>query len=430
MKRKLIIGERIMYGDGNTPLNSAFVAKITGFVQPHTLHNALEKVQAKHPLLNAGVLIDKKRRPHFVTNERISPIPVRIVERQQEDDWQRESMAEWATPFDMRNGPLCRIVWVRSDDVSELILVCHHCICDGASVAALLQEILAVMDQPDLPLSSYTSFNAIEDLIPAPYLENKKLQRKGKRSAVLAWLTLSFILWRKKQPPKGADYLLHWKLDKDSSTAFVRRCKEEGTSVHAALCVALLRAFQQVKGKQARNKVITPVDIRRFISEIKQDTLFAYAPTVNLSLDEEGPASAKGFWVQAYRLKEELNAKIEELNVFMQLMIGEYIHSSVKLLVKLLKVTNGNHDITFSNMGRLNIAENYRSFEVETIYSPTVAFPWRNPNTMVTTSFRGQMDFVFISNDAFLAYNDAVAIKNALLSMVEKESTVEAAVQI
>ncbi len=58
----------------------------------------------------------------------------------------------------------------------------------------------------------------------------------------------------------------------------------------------------------------------------------------------------------------------------MQLMIGEYIHASLKLLVKLLKVTKGTHDVTFSNMGRLNIPESYQHFEVETIISPTVAF--------------------------------------------------------
>jgi NRPS condensation-like uncharacterized protein len=429
MQRKLIIGERIMYGDGNTPLNSAFVARIRGNIQLHHLHNALSKVQAKHPLLRAGVAPGKKGLPHFVGNAGIRPIPVRIVERQQDDDWQRESMTEWSTPFDMHKGPLCRMVWIRSASISELILVCHHCICDGASVATLLQEILAVLDQPDMELTPYTSFNAIEDLIPAPYLENKKLQRKGKRSAILAWLTLSLVLWRKKQPPKGRDYLLHWKMDPSASAAFVKRCKTEGTSVHAALCVALLRAFQEVQGSRARNKVITPVDIRRFIGAIKQDTLFAYAPTVNLSLNHEAPSSARSFWVQAYLLKEELNTRIEELNVFMQLMIGEYIHASLKLLVKLLKVTNGTHDVTFSNMGRLNIPESYQHFEVETIISPTVAFPWRNPNTLVTTSFRGQMDFVFMSNEAFLPYEEALAIKRAAMQTVTKESGVEALAQ-
>lgn len=418
-----------MYGDGQTPLNSAFVAKIRGAVRPERLRHALAAIQARHPLLQAGVVPDKKGLPHFVRNGQVAPIPVRVVERQQEDDWQRESAAEWSAPFDMRSGPLCRVVWIRSGEVSELILVCHHCICDGASVATLLREVLLLLDQPGISLQPYTAFNAIEDLIPRPYLQNKQLVRKGKRSAILAWLTLSFVLWRKKVPPKGRDYLLHWKLDAGTSTAFVSRCKAEGTTVHAALCVALLRAFQQVKGDAAKNRLITPVDIRRFVSAIGPDMLFAYAPTINLSLDHGAPPTARSFWVQAWQLKEDLFRKIEELDVFIQLMIGEYIHASAGKLVKLLKVTNGSHDLTFSNMGRLNIPESYRSFEVETIYSPTVAFPWRNPNTLVTTTFRGQMDFVFISNDSFLPYEEAVAIKKAVMQLVMQEAKTEAVTQ-
>jgi len=80
-------------------------------------------------------------------------------------------------------------------------------------------------------------------------------------------------------------------------------------------------------------------------------------------------------------------------------------------------------------MGRLNIPESYQHFEVETIISPTVAFPWRNPNTLVTTTFRGQMDFVFMSNDAFLPYEEALAIKDAAMQTVIKESGVEALAQ-
>jgi hypothetical protein len=87
-------------------------------------------------------------------------------------------------------------------------------------------------------------------------------------------------------------------------------------------------------------------------------------------------------------------------------------------MVKFLKATDGTHDITLSNMGRLNIPETYQSFELETIYSPTVAFPWRNPNTLVTTTFKNRMDFTFMSNDAFLDKADAIKIKAATMEIL------------
>ncbi|KAA2239309.1 hypothetical protein F0L74_24195 [Chitinophaga agrisoli] len=426
MKRQLIIGERIMYCDGQTPLNSAFVARIRGAIPPEQLRHALTKVQAKHPLLKAGVAPGKNGRPHFITNAQITEIPLRITTRKSDEDWQQESAMEWRTPFDMQNGPLCRLVWVRGADISELILVCHHCICDGASVASLLREVLILTDEPDTDLPPYESFGDIKELIPAPYLQNKQLIWKGRKSAVLLWGGLAFLLWRKKTPSKGQDYMVHWKLDKDITAAFVKRCKTEGASVHAALCVAFLRAFQQVKGTEAKNRVITPVDIRRYITNLQPDHLFAYAPTVNLSLNTAAPVTAKSFWVQAYQVKEDLQQKVAELNVFIQLMLGEYLHASVKKLSKLLRVTDGNHDVTLSNMGRLNIPENFRSFEVETIMSPTVAFPWRNPNTLVTTTYKGQMDFTFTSNEHFLPYEQAVAVKEAAMALLVKEAAMVA----
>ncbi len=198
MKRPLIIGERIMYSDGQTPLNSAFVARVRGLIPPEQLRHALNKVQAKHPLLKAGVMSDKKGRPHFMSNTQITEIPLRITQRQRDEDWQHESAAEWRTPFDMQRGPLCRMVWIRGVEVSELILVCHHCICDGASVANLLREVLLLTDEPDTELPPYESFNDIKELIPAPYLQNKQLVRKGRKSAILLWGGLAFLLWRKK----------------------------------------------------------------------------------------------------------------------------------------------------------------------------------------------------------------------------------------
>ena len=94
---------------------------------------------------------------------------------------------------------------------------------------------------------------------------------------------------------------------------------------------------------------------------------------------------------------------------------------TLKKMVKYLLTTEGSHDVTFSNMGRLGIPENYDSFEVEAIYSPSVGFPWRNPNTIVVSTFKGEMDFTFCSNEAFLPESEALAIKNKALELLQQE---------
>jgi hypothetical protein len=143
--------------------------------------------------------------------------------------------------------------------------------------------------------------------------------------------------------------------------------------------------------------------------------MFAFAPIVELTIDKK---TDMDFWSMAKKIKADLVAKIESMNVYEMLWMGEYMHPSVNRMVKFLKATDGSHDVTLSNMGRLNIPETYKSFELETIYSPTVAFPWRNPNTLVTTTFKKQMDFSLMSNESFMPEADALKIKTKTMELL------------
>jgi hypothetical protein len=106
------------------------------------------------------------------------------------------------------------------------------------------------------------------------------------------------------------------------------------------------------------------------------------------------------------------------MQVHEQLWMGEYLHKTVKKMVKFLKTTDGTHDVTLSNMGRLDIPEKYQSFEVESIYSPTLAFPWRNPNTLVASTYKNKLDFAFLSNDNFLIKANALRIKDSMMGIL------------
>jgi NRPS condensation-like uncharacterized protein len=413
MKRKLMMVERIMHVDATTPLNCVFTAKIVGSINPENLQTALFKVQQKHPLLRVRIDEDQEGGPYFILNDNVRRIPVRIAERFTDDDWLKESETEWYKLFDSINEPLTRLVWVRSATVSELLLVMPHCVCDGSTCVALMREILSLLDDPQQELEAYTTFNSVKELMPDTF-DRVKNARKARIFSFLGKLFFLFKNTRNKFS-SGNNYALHWKLDEEQTLAIADACKNAGTSVHGALCVAFMKAFQQIRGDKARGKVISPVDIRRFIPEIKSDNMFAFAPIVELTIDKKQDID---FWTLARNIKTDLTNKIKAMNTYEMLWMGEYMHGSVNRMVKFLKATDGTHDITLSNMGRLNIPETYRSFELETIYSPTVAFPWRNPNTLVTSTFKNRMDFTFMSNDAFLDKAYAIKIKAATMEVL------------
>ncbi|KAA2239307.1 hypothetical protein F0L74_24185 [Chitinophaga agrisoli] len=414
MKRKLLFLERFIYGDGSIPKNVTFTIKIRGAFTGDALRNALSKVQAKHPALTVGVQPDQQGMPWFVSPLPVPEIPLRIMERTAEDQWMRESEKECQQPFDMQNGPLLRMVWLQSGVVSDLILVCHHCICDGASIVTLFREILNVLDQPDLAIGQYETFNTVHELVPEPVLQDKKLQRKGKVIAALLRVFLFFVPG-KKQIPWGKDYTLRWKLDKAATAALVRRCKTQHTTMHAALCTAFLSAFRAVKGSKAKNQVFCPVNLRRYIPEIKEDMLFGFATSTTLSLDKD---PALDFDAQVKRLNEQLSEKLSGLKVYEEIMLNEYYHPVVKKLSQYLGTARGNNDLTFSNMGRLDIPKKYHSFEVETIHNPILIFKSANPNGIITSTFDEQLNFSFLSNDAYLSGEEAMAIRDKAMELL------------
>jgi len=418
MNRRFIAGERIMYVDAATTVNCVFSVKIRGIIKEENIRCALIKLQDKYPLLRVKISEDRKRCPYFISDNSIQEIPVRVIDRYTDTDWETISKQEWAIPFALDTEPLMRVIILRSNEVSDLILVCPHCICDGSTFVALMRETLELIDCPTKDIGNSFAFNSVADYIPKHLSFGMREIFKFKFFSKLAIL---YFLLRKKypKPQAGDSYFFNSKIDQEFTSKITAKCKLEKTSVHAALCIDYLRAFNSIKGNNAKGEVICPVDIRHLIPEIKEDTMFAFAPIVRLAVAKE---TNRDFWEEARIFKDDLGHKIDAIKIFNLLQLGEYFHKSIPNFVDILISKDSSHDITLSNMGRLNIPHQFSTFEVETVYSPTVAFPWKNPNTLVVSWFRGEMDFSFISNDAFLNKADAKAITKTALEVLSAET--------
>lgn len=407
MNRQMIVGERIMYADGLAPVNCVFAATIEGHLSEQQITNALEKIQNRHPLLRSNVCKNEANVPAFVTNPDISPIPIDITERTSDIQWEEVSLAEWERQFDLEKEPPARLVWLRSQIVSDLLLVCPHCVCDGSGFVTLMRELLLLLDDPEMDMEPYEGFQSVDSLVPASIRDSRAIHWKGKLFSSLA-KGLFAILNPKPAPREGEYYFLTHTLDKETTEALVKKCKAEKTTVQAALCTASLLAYQAINGKASRNKVISPVDIRRYLPAIGRDHLFAFAPIVELSLTKKGPQI--DFWQEARSMKQSLTEKAGNIRAAEMMFITEYFQSSTDALLRHMRATKGSHDITISNMGVLDIPVSYNNFRVRAIHSPSVGFPWRNPNTLVVSTFAGKMDFSFCSHESFLPMIDAEKI--------------------
>lgn len=431
MKRNLLFLERVLFGDGTEPFHGVYALKINGVIDQTALTDALARLQEKYAMLRTAIALDTSGMPYFHTPPSMPGIPLRIVERTGDDDWNRETVCELGTSFDIQNGPLLRITWIRAAEVSDIIMAFHHCMCDGGSGVALLADLLTLLDDPQAEIRKAPAFESIRDLIPAEILDNRRNRFKAKLAAALVHAGLSlgtlFLSKKRKPAPRTSDYLINWKLGAEHSKALFAQCKKEGVTVNTAIGLALMEAFKAVNGAGAHGKATCPVDIRRYMPEVKRDMIFSYGLALNISLEK---LIGNHFWGKVKVLQGHVSKQMTKLNPYEFTMIMEASHRSVHKLRKFLTYAKVGNDFMFSNMGKLDIPARYQNFTVETIYSPTVIGPFANPNTIITTTFNSQMDFSFVSNEAFMPRATAILIREKAMKTLFETVTMADSVRV
>jgi NRPS condensation-like uncharacterized protein len=417
MKRKLLFAERVILGDGKKAFK-VVPLKISGSFTAESLHYALGKIQDKHPLLRSFIEVDAQNMPWFVVDEAAdNNIPVRIAKRLSDDDWETEVTNEWSAPFDTAKGPLMRVIWIKGDKASDLILVMHHCLCDGRTAMSILADLLKVLDNRDAVIGKHPPILSMYDIVPAEILENRKRRIKARLKGILNHFLLWIIPVKKKAIERQRDYMIHWKLDKQLGDQLVRLSKSSGATINTLLCVIILNAFKEIRKEKFFNNIACPVDIRKYMPQINEDSIFAFVSMVALSFDNK-----LNFIDNARKMQELINTKTAKLDPHQMIMMFEQSHSSINYLIDFLKYTKPDNDFLFSNLGRIPMEHQYQSFEVETIYSPSAVGPFGNTTGFVASTFRGLMDFTFIGNEVFVPYDEAMAIKDRIVSIIQEQT--------
>ncbi len=99
-------------------------------------------------------------------SEGVSSIPLRVIERPREGHWCLEVQEELKRPFSRSIGPLIRVVFLQSPNISELIVTFDHCLGDGLSGANLIRDILYYLSELDINQPCLQELPSCEELIP------------------------------------------------------------------------------------------------------------------------------------------------------------------------------------------------------------------------------------------------------------------------
>ncbi|MGH8031392.1 MAG: condensation domain-containing protein [Luteimonas sp.] len=414
IKRPLALFERALYLDGQLPVSVTVTACLRGRIDEASMRHALDRVQAKHPILRC-LILPQDGRPWFVLQDPAPPIPLRIVERQNGDDWVAQSMRESLQRFDGSREPLARLIWVRGETHSELVLVCHHAVCDGRSTLTLLREILLLCDQPDRAIGRHTSLNAIRDVFPAKVLADRALQRRIRWKVAVLKLLLRLPRARRSWS-YGEIYRNFWALDEAASQRLVERCKTEHVNAFAAINVAFMLAFREVCGAKGIEKFVAPVDVRRHLPGLEADSLFAVAGTVTLSLGatRADKLARTDFWDLARALETDMKQKIKQLgpSIRTNFLGMEHLHGVYHRMIAYAGSQRAGRQVSLSYVGRLKFVQEYRDFRLESIKGLSATLAPTPANLVGISYFAGRFDLSFASDEVSLPQAQAARIRD------------------
>lgn len=273
--------ERLFYRySERNPTHFLLVAEFDQVLTANKVRSALASVQRRHPLLSAHVEDQPGTRLGFYRAATVAPITLTV---RRAESWEAAVADELGRPFDRSRAPLIRASLLQGRTSSALALTFDHSVADGISSVLVLKDVIAALNGADLP--NLPVPQAQEDLVARTLGEIAPLElpedpRMREPSAI--------------RPFDGAVTNVHTMAMPEVDTALLaQRCREERTTVHAALVVALCRVRAAERGENFV-RVLNPINSRALIGVGGDCGLYIQSTWTGLS-----PWDGMPFWEQA-----------------------------------------------------------------------------------------------------------------------------------
>ncbi|NKB17471.1 MAG: hypothetical protein HC770_04170 [Pseudanabaena sp. CRU_2_10] len=398
--------------DRDRPLHFVLTAQIAGEIDVTDVKRSLLCVQQKHPLLRTRIVVDKNEQPMFVS-EGVSEIPLRVLERRDEEHWCREVERELHQPFDWEHEPLLRVVLLHSKHISELILICYHSIGDGLSSLYLIQDILMEMSEPCAIPST---------LPPQPFLEAMLHQSDRRKVNPFLW-TLARIgripIKSSMSPyPTRQPRLLYWSLTPTETAALITRSRQEQTTVHGALCATMLSAIaSQSSNGQSHFKCLSPISIRDYLSPcIGRDFGFYFS----LGITNHPIYPDTSLWEIARQVKMQLEPQMSRDSLFGDVSLRQAFLASKPSPQKIMAafLQRFESDAMVTNLGRAGIAQQFGKLKLKAVYGPAVFTGMHWERILGVTTLGDRMFFTLAYSESSMSQMEANKLKHVIIEQL------------
>jgi hypothetical protein len=339
------------------------------------------------------------------------------VERQSEQHWQREVEREIATPFVWSQAPLVRVVLVRSSngaELSELIVTCHHSIADGISVTYLTRDILQTITTPTAFGQSLPVPPSLEDLVV-----RKAPETISSLKPIPKFMSDSFPVGQRAKQ-NNRSFVSSGSLSPETTWLLIARCRQEQTSVHAAICAAFLLAVrQQNHSEQPQNlNCSSPINLRPYLTSVNQeDVSFCIAAARTLHF----LSSDASLWEVARSVKHQLKQSMTSNNLFEKIFqTQEWLstHPSPDDALQAFK-DQLDYDIAVSNLTRLTIAQQFGELELQAIYGPVVTTGVKNDRLVGVATLGDRLFFTLVCSERVMLRSQAKTLQEEAIHLLK-----------
>jgi len=194
-------------------------------------------------------------------------------------------------------------------------------------------------------------------------------------------------------------YVYPWVLTSEQTAALVARSRAEGTTVHAALCVAFLRAFGEFHGDGWKRKIQSPISLRDRLTRPVGESFGLFVNLVEFRVD---CAPERNFWEVARKIKQGFIQRTLNKHIFNSLIEAKVVMNEIGKVITPKIVAQSfmamDHDLSITNLGRLDFPVRYGSLQLEALFGPILG---GDPEDIVlgVTTIGGKMHFSLSCTD-------------------------------
>ena len=384
--------------DKRSPLHATLIAHVDGATTVDQWRAAVEKTRQRHPLWSVAVAEDGDSRPFF---QRIGEpkIPFRVIEGDFSQSWEQEVGRELSRRIEAGSGSLVRAALLHTDSSCMLILVAHHSVCDGMSLAFALRDVLHALS--GARLKALDLHSSQEDALGIP-AQARVPRRKVEHRVMPA---------RGATVYRSSSSTLPEVRSLQFSQAFTEvlrlRARQERTTIHGALLAASGIAARQYTnyGTGRDLHICSPINNRKLAQSPEN---FGVLFTAGDSAIPE--TRTKNFWGLARKSKDALSAaQTSEGACAILGAVNGIVQSGLDAASTAEQGGESfNFDLMLTNLGVVPIDSSYGALSLRQLWGPGVLVGLEGEQTLGVSTFNGRLSLLHTSHTPLLGLLGAI----------------------